>query len=81
VKQQDIAIIIIIVFVSGVMSFFISNKFISPPAHDLTAPKVQPITADFAGLDKRFFNEKSINPTQIIRVEVNKNQNPIKGQQ
>lgn len=79
-KQQDIAIIIIIVFISGVFSFFVSNKFISPPKHDLTAPKVEAITAEFKDPDKRFFNEKSINPTQLIRVNENKNQNPINGQ-
>lgn len=79
-KQQDIALIIVIVFVSGVFSFFVSNKFISPPKHDLTAPKVQPITADFADPDNKYFNDKSINPTQLIRIEDNKNQNPVDGQ-
>lgn len=79
-KQKDIAIIIIIVFASGILSFFISNKFISPPKHDLKAAKVEPINAEFAEPDNRYFNDKSINPTQIIRIGNNENQNPIDGQ-
>jgi len=80
VKQKDIALIIVIVFVSGVLSFFISNKFISSPKHDLKAAKVDPITADFNEPSNRYFNDKSINPTQLIRVDNNANQSPFNGQ-
>ncbi|HTE22439.1 MAG TPA: hypothetical protein VK674_05365 [Candidatus Limnocylindria bacterium] len=79
-KQKDIALIIIIVFVSGVLSFFISNKFISSPKHDLKAAKVEPITADFNEPSNAYFNDKSVNPTQLIRVDNNKNQSPFDGQ-
>lgn len=79
-KQKDIALIIIIVFISGILSFFISNKFISPPKHDLKAAQVDPITPEFNEPSNRYFNEDSVNPTQLIRVGNNQNQNPINGQ-
>lgn len=79
-KQKDIALIIIIVFVSGVLSFFVSNKFISPPKHDLKAAKVEAITSDFNEPSDRHFNDKSVNPTQLIRIDGNANQSPFDGQ-
>lgn len=77
-KQKDIALIIVIVFVSGALSFVISNKFISPPKHDEKAAKVEPITAEFKEPSKAYFNEQSINPTQLIQIENNANQTPVR---
>lgn len=76
-KQKDIALIIIIVAISSLLSFFISNKFISSPKHDEKAATVEPITADFKEPSKKYFNESSINPTQIIRIEGEQNPNPF----
>jgi hypothetical protein len=81
VKQKDIALIIVIVFVSGVLSFFVSNKFISSPKHDLKAAGVEPITSDFNEPSNAYFNEKSVNPTQLIRIDNNANQSPFNGRQ
>lgn len=77
-KQQDIAIILIIVFVSGVLSFVVSNQFISPPKRDQKAAKVEPITAEFTEPGNTYFNDKAINPTQLIQIDNNQNENPIK---
>lgn len=77
-KEKDIALILIIVFVSGVFSFFVSNKFISSPEHNLEAAKVEPITTEFTEPSKAYFNDTSINPTQLIQIENNANQNPVK---
>lgn len=77
-KQQDIALIIAITFVSGIFSFVISTKFISPPDRNLEAAKVESITTEFKEPSADYFNEKSINPTQIIRIENNKNDNPFR---
>lgn len=76
-KQNDIALIILIVFISGMASFFISNKFIGPSKQDLKAAKVDPINAEFNLPSSDYFNKDSINPTQLIRVEANKNQSPF----
>ncbi len=81
-KQKDIALIIVIVFVSGVVSFLISNNFISPPKHDEKAAVVEPITAEFNEPDKKYFNDQSINPTQLITIGDNagQQQNPFSAQ-
>ncbi len=80
-KQQDIALIIVIVFVSGVASYFLSNSFISSPKKDLKAAKIEPITAEFTEPSSAYYNKQSINPTQLIRIEDNKNEKPfIEGQ-
>lgn len=77
-KQKDIALIIIIVFVSGVMSFLISNNFISSPEKNEKAAKVEPITADFNEPSQEYFNGNSINPTQLIRIGEGRNETPLK---
>jgi hypothetical protein len=79
-KEKDIALIIVIVFVSGLLSFFISNKFISPPKHDLKAAKVEAITSEFKEPDTKYFNDQSVNPTQLIKINNNSNDNPFNGQ-
>lgn len=80
-KQKDIVLILVIVFISGMVSFFISNKFISPPKHDMKAAKVEAISGDFNQPDDRYFNETSVNPTQLIRIQNNSNTKPFNGQQ
>jgi len=80
VKQQDVAMIIVIVFISGILSFFASNKLISPPKHNLKAPVVQPISSEFNTPSQKYFNDQSINPTQIIHIRDNTNQTPLNGQ-
>ena len=68
-KQKDIALIIIIVFVSGMLSFF-ASRYLLVPSDVRTAQVevVEPITSDFTEPDKRYFNEKSINPTETIEI-------------
>lgn len=77
-KQQDIALVIAIVFVSGIFSFVISTKLINPPEKTLEAAKVEPISTEFNEPSPDYFNEKSINPTQVIRIDDSKNENPFR---
>ena len=76
-KQQDIALIIVIVFISGVASLFISNSFIGPGERNEKAAVVEPITTDFKEPDERYFNGESINPTQTIQIEEGQNTDPF----
>lgn len=79
-KQKDIALIIVIVFISGVASFFISNAlFASPKDRDQKVEKVEAITADFPTPDKKYFNSQSIDPTQLIQIGESTNPNPFNG--
>ena len=77
-KQKDIALIIFIVAVGGALSFVISNKFISSPDHNEKAAKVTPITAEFSEPNKAYFNQQSINPTQLIQIGNGENKTPLK---
>jgi uncharacterized membrane protein len=77
-KQNDIILVIVVVFISGVSSFLLSNLlFGSPEENRVKAEVVEPISAEFAEVDKRYFNNKSINPTQLIQIGQGNNQQPF----
>ncbi len=74
-KQKDIAIIVVAVVISGVLSFVISSKlFAIPQDQQAEVEVIEPITSDFPQPDARYFNAKSVNPTQSI--EIGEDQNP-----
>lgn len=79
-KQKDIAMIIVVVFVSGVLSFFISRLFFAAPKdRQQKVEVVDVITSDFPTPDKKYFNKDSINPTQLIHIGDTNNPNPFNG--
>jgi len=78
-KQKDIALIIVVSFISAVLSFFLSNALISSPENrQQEVGIVDPITAEFNEAPKRYFNEKAVNPTQLIRIGDTNNLNPLR---
>ena len=79
-KQKDIALILVIVFVSAIVSYLISNMlFGSPKNRQQQVEVVQPITADFPVPDNKYFNEKAFNPTRTITIGQNNNTDPFSG--
>jgi hypothetical protein len=79
-KQKDMALILIIVFISAIVSLFASKAiFASPKNRQQKVEVVQPITTDFPQPDSRFFNGSSIDPTQLITIGQNSNSNPFNG--
>lgn len=77
-KQKDIALIIVIVFFSAVISLLLSKAiFVSPKNRQQEVEVVQPITADFPKPDSRYFNSQSFDPTQLIIIGQNANPNPF----
>ncbi len=77
-KQKDIALIILVVGLSAIVSFFVSNKLFTAPEDLSTKVEVvEPITDEFPEPDKRYYNSKSINPTQEIVIGEDKNQQPF----
>lgn len=76
-KQQDIAIVIIIVFFAGIFSFFLSGKFIKPSSDLKQAETVSAITPEFLIPDSEYFNDQSINPTRTIEIGNTNNPNPF----
>lgn len=73
-KQQDIAILILIFGIAGVASFFVVGKFIAPSNVKLEAETVKPITAEFQIPDNKYFNDQSYNPT--VRIDIAPVTNP-----
>lgn len=79
-KQKDVAVIIIIAFISAIVSFFASNKlFVSPSNRKQQAEVVDAIQPSFQTPDKKYFNSNSINPTQNATIGSDNNQNPFNG--
>jgi hypothetical protein len=80
VKQKDVALIIVIAFASAVIALVLSNiLFGSPARSQQKAEVVDPITAEFPAPDSRYFNSKSVDPTQTITIgNGQSNQTPFK---
>lgn len=79
-KQKDIALIIVVAFISAMLSFFVSNKiFVTPKNRQQRVEVVDKITAEFKEPDKRFINPESINPILNTPLEPGTNQNPFNG--
>lgn len=77
-KQKDIAVIALVVVLSAIASFIVSNMlFSSEGSRRQKAEKVDVITADFPLPDKKYFNEKSIDPTLPIQIGDSQNPNPF----
>ena len=84
-KQKDIAVIVVVAFISAIVSFFISNKlFVTPANRQQQVQVVDPINANFQKPDNYYFNSSSINPAvgnQVTSNDDASNQNPFDGGQ
>jgi hypothetical protein len=79
-KQKDIALIIVIAVISGVISLIVSGKvFVTPANRQQKVEVVDQITSDFQKPDKQYFNSQSIDPAQSIELGPANNQNPFNG--
>lgn len=68
-KQKTIMTIVVVSVLSIVIAYFSSNfLFRSPKNREQKVEKVEKISTEFNNPDKTYFNEKSIDPTQIIRI-------------
>lgn len=79
-KQKDIALIIVIVAISGVVSFLASRWIFAKPAdRQQKAEIVDVITSDFPTPDSKYFNSNAVDPTQLIQIGNSTNPNPFGG--
>jgi flagellar basal body-associated protein FliL len=77
-KQKDIVLILVMVFISAVVSFLVSGwVFNSPQNRKQTAEKVDQITPEFPEPPPKYFNAHAINPTQLITIGDATNPNPF----
>jgi hypothetical protein len=80
-KQKDIILIIVVVFISGILSFFVSRLvFAAPKTRQQAVEVVDPITTDFPIPGSKYFNTGSIDPTQLIQIGGTSNLAPFNGQ-
>ena len=79
-KQKDLSVIIVVAFLSAIISFVLSGKiFVTPENRQQAVEVVDPVTADFKLPDSRYFNSNSINPTLDSQLGTDTNQNPFNG--
>lgn len=77
-KQNDYILVSVVIVISAVFSIVLSNVLISKPQNrQQEVEVVTPITADFPLPDKKYFSDKSINPTQLIRIGDSSNKKPF----
>lgn len=76
-KQKDIALIIIVIFITGIASFFLSGLLFKTSNLSEKVDTVEPISAEFKTPDSKYFNPDAINPTQLIRIGDNNNSQPF----
>ena len=80
-KQKDLITIVASVVVAGIFSFIICSQFINSSAdHNQKYEIVQPISAEFNLPDKKIFNTEAINPTKLIEIAPNTNNQPFANQ-
>jgi len=78
-KQKDVALIIIIAAISGMLSFGVSQLLFGGSSSKQSVAVVDKITTEFTTPDPKFFNTQSINPAKSIEVGSGDNTNPFNG--
>ncbi len=79
-KQKDFALIAVIVFISAIISLFVSKAIFAPPKNrQQQVEVVQAITTDFPKPDTNYFNATAFDPTKPINVGQNANTDPFNG--
>lgn len=77
-KRKDIAPIVLVVGISAIFAFIIAGAlFGSPKSRQQTAERASAISDQFIIPDQTYFNDKSVNPTQIIRIGGEDNTSPF----
>lgn len=77
-KQKDYGVIAIVVFIAGIFSFIICSQLIGTPKNrEQKAEVVEAISSDFNLPDSKIFNSEAINPTKLIEIGPNGNNQPF----
>lgn len=67
-KQNDIAAIVLIVAIAGVIAYFVASTVVGRPENNpVQVEQVTPIGATFPAPDSRIFNDKAIDATVEIQ--------------
>lgn len=80
-KQKDIILILVVVFISGVLSVVASKYLLGGNSNNTEKVEVvEAISSEFKQPDPRYFNKNSIDPTLIIKIGENSNNQPFNNQ-
>ena len=80
-ERKDMGVIIAVVVVAAIFSYIICGKFISPPENrQQDVEVVEAITSDFIVPDPAIFNTNAFNPTRLIQIGPNTNNQPFANQ-
>jgi hypothetical protein len=80
-KKNDIALLVLIISLSLVISYFVGKAIIGEPKkQQAKVEQVEPITADLNQPSPLVFNKEAINPTVPIQIGNPSNQQPFGGQ-
>jgi hypothetical protein len=86
-KQKDILTLVIIGFFAAIFSTVLAGKiFNSSGNHNLKIPVVQVVDGNFPQVQtdstyQAFFNDKALDPTQLIKIGTSQNDKPFSGGQ
>ena len=77
-KRKDLMTIIGTVFIAGIFSYIICASFIfTAKDQQQKVEVVTPIDANFNLPDKQVFNTDAVNPTKLIEIGPNSNEQPF----
>ncbi len=77
-KKNDIALIVLIVSVSLVISYFVLKAVLGDPKNKTVSAEVaEPITPNLTKPSDKIFNRDAINPTVVIQIGNPSNQQPF----
>lgn len=82
-KRKDLLLIGGVAFIAAIFSFVLSGIiFGSPKKNPITVPVVNKISSDFPAVQNdtkynSFFNDKALDPTQLINIQGNNNPTPF----
>lgn len=76
-KQKDIALVMMVVVFSAIVSFIVSNVLLGGTSHVSQVETVQAINSDFDLPGDEFFNQDALNPTKLIQIGDTNNPDPF----
>lgn len=77
-KKADVALLILVVSIVGLLTYFIAQALLgSPKQLSAEVEVVEPISPDVTNPDKSVFNKDAINPAVRILVGNSSNQQPF----
>ena len=80
-KQNDIALLILLVIISAFGSVLIGNQFIRPSKNKTESVEVvEKLDPQFPAPDPTVFNDTALNPTREITIGNSTSPQPIKSQ-